>query len=191
MTSIIINNIDESIATKTRLKKQVKTIEKIADIIFNTIQNDGTVFLFGNGGSAADAQHIAAELVGKFQKKRKGLSAVALTTNTSILTSIGNDFGYDFVFERQVESLVKSTDVVIGISTSGNSENVLRGIQLAKKIGAETISLTGSKPNKLEKISNITLKVPSNSTQRIQEAHILIGHIICEIVENKLGKNKS
>ena len=188
MTSIIINNIDESIATKTRLKKQVKIIEKIADIIFNTIQNDGTVFLFGNGGSAADAQHIAAELVGKFQKKRKGLSAVALTTNTSILTSIGNDFGYDFVFERQVESLVKSTDVVIGISTSGNSENVLRGIQLAKKIGAETISLTGSKPNKLEKISNITLKVPSNSTQRIQEAHILIGHIICEIVENRLKK---
>ena len=188
MTSIINNNIDESIATKTRLKKQIKIIEKIADVIFNTIQKDGTIFLFGNGGSAADAQHIAAELVGKFQKKRKGLSAMALTTNTSILTSIGNDFGYDFVFERQVESLVKSTDVVIGISTSGNSENVLRGIQLAKKIGAETISLTGSKSNKLEKISNITLKVPSNSTQRIQEAHILIGHIICEIVENRLEK---
>lgn len=186
MTKLIIKNIDESIKTKERLKKQVKIIEKISDLISNTIQKEGKVFLFGNGGSAADAQHIAAELVGKFQKKRKGLPAIALTTNTSILTSIGNDFGYDFVFERQVESLVKSTDLVIGISTSGNSENVLRGIKLAKKIGAITIGLTGSNPNKLEKISDITLKIPSNNTQRIQEAHILIGHIICEIVENRL-----
>ena len=186
MTKSIIQNIEESIQTKEKLKKQIKIIEKIALVISNTLNNDGKVFFFGNGGSAADAQHIAAELVGKFQKKRKGLPAIALTTNTSILTSIGNDFGYDFIFERQVESLVKSTDVVIGISTSGNSKNVLRGIRLAKKIGAVTIALTGSKSNKLEKISQITLKVPSNSTQRIQEAHILIGHIICEIVENNL-----
>lgn len=190
MNKIVIKNIEDNIKTNVKLKKQVKTIEKIACVISERLNNDGNVFLFGNGGSAADAQHIAAELVGKFQKKRKGLPAIALTTNVSILTSIGNDFGYDLIFERQVESLVKPNDVVIGISTSGNSENVLKGIKLAKKIGAITIGLTGSKKNKLEKISDIILKIPSSNTQRIQEAHIMIGHIICEIVENRIKKSE-
>jgi|TARA_B110000495_G_C23007011_1_gene595042 D-sedoheptulose 7-phosphate isomerase len=190
MNKIIIQNINESIKTKEKLKKQAKKIEKISNLILNALDNDGKIFFFGNGGSAGDAQHIAAELVGKFQKKRKGLSAIALTTNTSILTAIGNDFGFDFIFERQVESLVKPNDIVVGISTSGNSENVIKGIKVAKKIGAITIGLTGSKKNKLEKISDFILKIPSTNTQRIQEAHIMIGHIICEIIENKISKSK-
>ena len=144
------------------------------------------MFFFGNGGSAADAQHISAELVGKYQVKRKGLPSLSLTTNTSVLTAIGNDFGYDFVFERQVESLVGSNDVVVGISTSGNSPNVLNGIIAAKKIGAKTIGLTGENGGKLSDMADIALKVPSQNTQRIQECHIMVGHIICDIVEKTL-----
>ena len=131
--------------------KQSDTIGQLGLLISNCINKGGTVFFFGNGGSAADAQHISAELVGKYQKKRKGLPSLAFTTNTSILTAIGNDFGYDFVFERQVESMVRPDDLVVGISTSGNSPDVINGLILAKKIGAKTIGLTGEKGGKLPK----------------------------------------
>jgi len=147
--------------------------------------------LFGNGGSAADAQHIAAELVGQYKLKRKSLPAIALTTNTSILTSIGNDYGFDKIFERQIESLVTNKDIAIGISTSGNSENVLRGILKAKKIGAKTIAFTGNDGGKLKGAVDILLNIPSNNTPRVQEAHITIGHIICGIVESEIFRRKA
>ena len=139
--------------------------------------------MFGNGGSAADAQHFAAELVGKFKKQRRGLPAISLTTNSSILTAIANDFSYGDVFVRQVESIVKGEDVVIGISTSGNSPNVIAGIEKAKSMGVATIALTG-KTGSLGDISELSIRVPSEDTQRIQESHILIIHILCELVEN-------
>jgi D-sedoheptulose 7-phosphate isomerase len=178
--------IEESIKTEERLIRQSDTIGELGLLISDCINKGRKVFFFGNGGSAADAQHISAELVGKYQEKRKGLPSLALTTNTSVLTAIGNDFGYDFVFERQVESLVGSNDVVVGISTSGNSPNVINGIIAAKKIGAKTIGLTGENGGKLSDIADITLKVPSQNTQRIQECHIIVGHIICDIVEKNL-----
>jgi D-sedoheptulose 7-phosphate isomerase len=178
--------IEESIKTEERLIRQSNTIGELGLLISDCINKGRKVFFFGNGGSAADAQHISAELVGKYQEKRKGLPSLALTTNTSVLTAIGNDFGYDFVFERQVESLVGSDDVVVGISTSGNSPNVINGIIAAKKIGAKTVGLTGENGGKLCDIADITLKVPSQNTQRIQECHIKVGHIICDIVEKNL-----
>ncbi len=178
--------IEESIKTKERLIRQSNTIGELGFLISDCINKGGKVFFFGNGGSAADAQHISAELVGKYQEKRKGLPSIALTTNSSVLTAIGNDFGYDFVFERQVESLVSSDDVVVGISTSGNSRNVINGIIAAKKIGAKTIGLTGESGGKLSDMADIALKVPSQNTQRIQECHIMVGHIICDIVEKNL-----
>lgn len=161
-------------------------IHDIGLSISDCVNEGGKVIFFGNGGSAADAQHISAELVGKYQEKRKGLPSMAFTTNTSILTAIGNDFGYEFVFERQVESIVDPDDVVVGISTSGNSTNVINGIVLAKKMGSKTIGLTGENGGKLSQIADITLKVPSQNTQRIQECHIMVGHIICDIVERNL-----
>lgn len=182
--------INEHIRTMEMLKQHQETIAKIGRKVSDCINAGGRVFLFGNGGSAADSQHIAAELVGRYQKKRKGLPAVAFTTNTSVLTAIGNDFGYEFVFERQVESMVTPDDLVIGISTSGNSPNVINGIVAAKKIGAMTIGLTGANGGKLAEKADLTLKVPSDNTQRIQECHIMVGHIICDIVEDNLGKKQ-
>ncbi len=170
------------------LSEQTEKIDEIARLIINCYKNGGKVVLFGNGGSAADAQHIAAELVGQYQLKRKSLPAIALTTNTSILTSTGNDYGFDKIFERQVESLVINKDIAIGISTSGNSENVLRGILKAKEKGAKTIAFTGKNGGKLKNKVDILLNIPSNNTPRIQETHITIGHIICGIVENQIFK---
>ncbi|MCX5706188.1 MAG: SIS domain-containing protein, partial [Candidatus Omnitrophica bacterium] len=138
---------------------------------------------FGNGGSASDAQHIAAELVGRFRKERKGLAAISLTTNTSILTSLANDYGYDIVFARQIEALAEKFDLAIGISTSGKAKNVALGIKQAKKMGLKTIGLTGGDGGELAKLVDISLIVPSSVTARIQEAHITIGHIICELIE--------
>ncbi len=180
--------IEESIKTKERLMQLSNTKAELGLLISNCINNRGTVFFIGNGRSAADAQHISAELVGKYQDKRKGLPSMALTTNTSVLTAIGNDFGYEFVFERQIESLVAPDDVVVGISTSGDSPNITNGIIASRKIGAKTIGLTGERGGKLAEIADITLKVPSQNTQRIQECHIMVGHIICDIVEKNLDQ---
>lgn len=142
--------------------------------------------LFGNGGSAADAQHIAAEFVGKFYKNRESLPALAFHTNTSVVTATANDFGYDKIFERQVSSLVDEGDIAIGISTSGFSLNVIKGLQKAKEKGAITVGWTGQKENEIEKIVDFCIKVPSEDTPRIQEGHITIGHIICYLVEKEL-----
>jgi len=164
----------------------VEKIKEIANLVIDCYRDNGKVILFGNGGSAADAQHIAAELVGKYKLERKSLPAIALTTNTSILTSIGNDYGFDVIFEKQIDGSVKKGDVVIGISTSGNSENVLRGILKAKKLGAKTIAFTGKSGGKLKNKVDILLNIPSDNTPRIQEAHITVAHIICGLVENKI-----
>jgi D-sedoheptulose 7-phosphate isomerase len=143
----------------------------------------GKILWLGNGGSAADCQHLAAEFVGRFQKERRGLSSIALTTDTSILTSVGNDYGYEAVFSRQVEALCRQDDVVIGITTSGNSENVIRAVQAAKSVGAFTVGFTGEGGGRLAAVVDTLVAVPSRETARIQECHILLGHILCEYVE--------
>ena len=144
------------------------------------------IIIFGNGGSAADAQHIVAEFIGRFQKERKSLPAIALTTDSSIITSLSNDYSYDIVFSRQCESLVLKGDVVIGISTSGNSKNVLEGIKTAKSLGAITIALLGGNGGIISNNVDIPIIVESTNTARIQEAHILVGHIICKLIEQKI-----
>jgi D-sedoheptulose 7-phosphate isomerase len=164
--------------------EDIVKIEKAAQMIVDCYKKGGKVVLFGNGGSAADAQHIAAELVGKYKLERKALPAIALNINTSIITAIGNDYGFEKVFSRQVEALVNENDVVIALSTSGNSENVIAGVLRAKDRGAKVVALTGSSGGRLKESADILLNVPSDDTPRIQEAHITIGHIICGLVEN-------
>ena len=148
------------------------------------IKNGGKILIMGNGGSAADSQHIAAEIVGRFKKERKGMPAIALTTDTSILTSVGNDYGYDYIFACQVEALCRPEDLVIGMTTSGNSANVVRAMEAAKEIGATTVGLTGGMGGKLLNLCNFSLVMPSSVTARIQEAHIFVGHCLCEILES-------
>jgi D-sedoheptulose 7-phosphate isomerase len=181
--------LEESIRVKEELRKQgaeLEKIERVSKIMIKALKNGKKIILFGNGGSAADAQHIACELAGKFKLERRGLPAIALTTNTSALTAIGNDFGYDKVFSRQVEGMVDRDDVVIGISTSGNSVNVIEGIKAAKEKRAFTVGFTGASGGKLEKVVDVCLKAPSEDTPRIQEVHITVGHIICQLVEEGL-----
>ena len=178
--------IDESIKVKERIKELAPLISKVSQVIINAYRNNKKVVLFGNGGSAADAQHIAAEFVGKFYKKRAPLPALAFHTNTSSVTATANDFGYDLIFERQVSAFVEEGDVAIGISTSGNSPNVIKGIERAKELGAITVGMTGKKENQLETITDYCLKMPSEDTPRIQEGHITVGHIICYLVEKEL-----
>ena len=157
-----------------------------AQKIQGRLEAGGKLMLMGNGGSAGDAQHIAAELVGRFKKERKAMPALALTVDTSSLTALGNDYGFDTIFERQVEALANKNDTVIGISTSGNSENIIRAVNKANSIGAFTIGLLGNDGGKLKDAVNLPIIIPSNDTARIQEVHITIGHIICEIIEEDL-----
>jgi D-sedoheptulose 7-phosphate isomerase len=185
----IVKQIEESIKLKKYLQQEAKNLVAIADLLVNAFKKGNKVLLFGNGGSAADAQHIACELACKFYLDRAPLPAIALTTNTSTLTAIGNDYSYKEVFVRQVKSLVKQGDIVIGISTSGNSSNVLRGIEEAKRLRATTIAFTG-RGGKLRELADYVLSVPSVDTPRIQEAHITAGHIICYLVEQALFENR-
>lgn len=166
----------------------VPKIEKTIELITKCIQQGNKVVLFGNGGSAADAQHIAAELIGKFKLNRRSFHAVALTDNSSIITSIANDFTYDEVFSRQCEAVVKSNDIVIGISTSGNSKNVKKGIIESKNKNAITVGLLGNKGGIIGKIVDVPIIVKSTSTPKIQEVHRVLSHIICEEVEKNLTK---
>lgn len=182
---IIRESIDtkEKIIADALIPNQIKTI---ATICINTFKADGKILLCGNGGSAGDAQHIAAELSGRYQYDRDPLFAEALHVNSSYLTAVANDYGYDEVYRRMVKAAGKPGDVLIGISTSGNSENVVRAIQQAKELGMHTIGFTGERGGKLADVCDICIKVPSNNTGRIQESHILIGHILCEIIETNL-----
>jgi D-sedoheptulose 7-phosphate isomerase len=159
-------------------------ISEVGILLQNCIKNGGKILICGNGGSAADSQHIAAEIVGRFKKERKGLPAIALTTDTSILTSVGNDYGFEYIFARQVEALCTPKDVLIGITTSGNSTNVVSAIEAANAIGATTIGLTGGTGGKLNALCTQNIIVPADVTARIQEAHIFIGHCLCEIIES-------
>ena len=158
-------------------------LQVLADLCKAAVQRGNTVFFCGNGGSAADCQHIAAEFVGRFVKERNGLPAVALTTDTSILTAVGNDYGFDNIFRRQVEAMVREGDVVVGISTSGNSRNVTLALAEAKKKGATAVALTGAAPNKMCEVAAIAVAVPYPVTARVQECHILIGHMICDYID--------
>jgi len=159
------------------------SLEAAAKFCINSLNNGGKLIFFGNGGSAADAQHIAAELVGRYKKEREGLSAIALTTDTSILTCVSNDYGYDQVFVRQVKALANKNDVVIGISTGGTSINVINALKLAKEIGCKTIGLSGRGGGKFDDLCDANIVVPANDTPRIQEMHILIGHTICQLID--------
>ncbi|MDO8717184.1 MAG: D-sedoheptulose 7-phosphate isomerase [Dehalococcoidales bacterium] len=162
-------------------------IEEMVDLVVACYRKGGKVILCGNGGSAADAQHLAAELVGRFKLERRAYPAIALNTNTSIVTALGNDYGYETVFSRQVEALANKNDIVIGLSTSGNSLNVIKAIKTAKIVGARTIGLSGGNGGQLAKMADLAITVPSDNTPRIQEAHITIGHIVCELVERELA----
>lgn len=165
------------------LQQMLPQISAVAERMRNCLTQGGKILLMGNGGSAADSQHIAAEIVGRYKRERKGLPAIALTTDTSILTSVANDYGYEYIFSRQVEALCGPLDVVIGLSTSGNSPNVVRGIETAKQIGATTVGMTGGSGGKLTALCDFNLIMPSSDTPRIQEAHIFIGHVLCELAE--------
>ena len=172
----------ESIQVKEEiLRTDIGKIVEIAEGIIDCLKKNGKLILFGNG--ASDSQHIAAELVGRFKKDRNSLAAIALTTNTSIITSLANDYGYDIIFSKQLESMAQKEDIAIGISTSGKAKNVALGIKQAKKMGIKTVALTGGDGGELAKLADISLVVPSAVTARIQEAHITIGHIVCELVE--------
>ena len=178
--------ITSSSKTITSISNNSSEIESVVLKIVSAIKNGNKIILFGNGGSAADSQHIAAELIGRFKLERKSFPALALTTDSSILTSLSNDYSFDTVFSRQCEGLVKNGDVIIGISTSGNSINIKNGLETAKKFGGYTIGLLGNNGGEISNITDISIIVDSKSTPRIQEAHRTIYHIICELVEKKL-----
>ena len=179
-SNLILNSINLS-----------EKIEESINEIIKCFKRGNKIIVFGNGGSAADAQHIVAEFIGRFQKERKSLPAISLTTDSSIITSLANDYSYDIVFSRQCESLVSKGDVVIGISTSGKSKNVEEGIKAAKKKGAITIGLLGGNGGIIKNTVDISIVVPSTNTARIQEVHRVIYHIICDVVENKSTKNEN
>ena len=167
------------------------TIFEAALLIMGCLRNGGKVLFFGNGGSAADAQHLAAELVGRFVRERAGLPAIALTTDSSILTAVGNDYGFEQVFARQIQALGRPGDVAVAISTSGNSANVLEGVKEARKRNLKTIGLTGKDGGTLAQQADVAITIPSTSTARIQECHIAIGHLFCELVDADFSESKS
>jgi D-sedoheptulose 7-phosphate isomerase len=186
---LAVAEIEESIAVKqAMIEPLADSIVEAADWVATCLRSGGKLLLFGNGGSAADAQHIAAELVGRFRRERRALPALALTTDTSVLTALANDSGVEALFARQVEALGREGDVAIALSTSGESANVVAAIQSAGASGIRTIGLTGEAGGRVAELCDLTLRVPSAVTARIQEAHILIGHVVCELVERALAE---
>jgi D-sedoheptulose 7-phosphate isomerase len=186
MKEKIKNLVEEHFGLKTIALENMPQIERAANLLLECLRKNGKVLVCGNGGSAADSQHFAAELVGRFQKERKGLACVALTTDSSIMTSVSNDYGFERVFERQVEALSNPGDVVIGITTSGNSKNILRAIEKAKQLKGKTILLNGRDGGFLKGKADVEILVPAQNTARIQEMHILILHVLCDLVEGSL-----
>lgn len=180
---IILKSINDHQAAVAALVRMAPEIEVLAIRLKQCLADGGKIVLMGNGGSAADCQHIAAELVGRFKRERRGMPALALTTDTSILTSIGNDYGFEHIFARQVEAVCGPNDVLIGISTSGNSGNVVRAIETGKQLGIYCVGLLGGNGGKLAAVCDMSLVAPVAETARIQELHILIGHILCELLE--------
>lgn len=184
----ILNIFEKSATVINESKSSIKEINSAVNVIVKTIEKGKKIVIFGNGGSAADAQHMAAEFVGRYLIERDSLPAIALTTDTSALTGIGNDYGFEKVFARQCDALVNNGDLVIAISTSGKSPNIIEGIKTSKNKNAKIILLTGKNNNKLKHLTDITIRVPSNETPRIQESHRIIIHIICEFVEKHFLK---
>lgn len=190
----VIQSIQESISAKERLLGNAETVAAIArasEMLIESFRAGHKALLFGNGGSAADAQHIAAEFVGRFAFDRPALPALALSVNTSCVTAIGNDYGFDRVFSRQIEAMGHCGDVAIGISTSGNSPNVLEALSVGKKRGLYTVAFTGASGGKLKEVVDLCICAPSNETPRIQECHILIGHVISQLVEHTIFHERS
>jgi len=187
MTARISTIVEESIALKREFfRRSLVEVRRAVQMVVGTLKGGGKLLIFGNGGSAADAQHIAAEFVNKFMMKRDALPAIALTTDTSVLTSVANDTDFSQVFSRQIEALGQEGDLAWGITTSGRSPNVVQGLIRAKQLGLKTLVLTGSDGGEVLKVADLSLLVPSRSTPRVQEVHIMIGHIICELVEEEL-----
>ena len=190
MENIILKRFKESSEVKTRfLKENLQKLLEVIKLISHCFEVGNKLFFFGNGGSAADAQHLAAEFVNRYMMDRPPLPAIALTTDTSILTSVSNDISFSEVFAKQLRALGKEGDIAIGMSTSGNSPNILRAFEVAKEMEMKTVAITGNDGGALVKIADSSLIVPSASTPRIQEVHILIGHILCEMVEHYLFLN--
>ena len=184
MQSTIEFEFSEHLKTaQATLEYIIEPLENATKLCIDSLTNGGKILIFGNGGSAADAQHIAAELVGRYKAERKGLPAIALTTDTSALTSIGNDYGYKHVFDRQVEALANKGDIVVGISTGGSSRNVINGLQTAKELGCKLIGFSGRDGGEMNDLCDVNLVVPVEDTPRIQEMHIVIGHTICHLID--------
>lgn len=191
MEEKIQKSFEDSIAVKRETaEKYAAVIADMARVMIEALRNDHRIYIAGNGGSAADAQHIAGELVGRFAMERKALPVVALTTDTSVLTAVANDYGFDEVFRRQVEAHVREGDVLLCISTSGDSPNVLRALEEAKKRGAHVLALAGRDGGALARAAELCVTVPAQETWRIQETHITIGHILCELIESELFRNE-
>ncbi|MBS7838723.1 D-sedoheptulose-7-phosphate isomerase [Wohlfahrtiimonas chitiniclastica] len=189
MKDNIIAQIEASIATKAAILEDanlIATLENVAETLIDVYREQGKILIVGNGGSAADAQHMAAELVGRFELEREGLPAIALTTDTSILTAVGNDYGYHYTFARQVEALGQPNDALIAISTSGNSESIVNAVKAARKKGIYTIGLTGSRACIMDELCDVMIKIPSTHTPRIQESHLLVEHMLCQLIETAL-----
>ncbi len=188
MKKTILNELQSH---KDTIEKTIAFLQddilKASELAVSTLKSGNKIVLFGNGGSAGDAQHIAAELTGRYKSERVALPAIALTTDTSAITAIGNDFGFNIIFERQVEALANKGDLLIGISTSGNSENVIKAFQKGKLIGCNSLALTGKNGGKMIEGSDLNIIVPSDDTARIQEMHILIGHIICQVIDDNFS----
>lgn len=191
MNKEIQDIIQASIDTKQQLLQNeglLATIEKVVDIITAALKNGKKIYLCGNGGSAADAQHLAAEFSGRFYKDRKALPAEALHCNTSYLTSVANDYGFDAVYSRMIEGIGQSGDILIGLSTSGNSANIINAFEIAKEKSITTVAFTGITGGQMKSLSDYLINIPSSDTPRIQECHIMVGHIICQLVEEKYFK---
>lgn len=186
MQNEIKSMIVESIETKRMCLELAPQIEKAAHLVINALKNNRKIILAGNGGSSAQAAHISAEFVGRYKIERRALPAIALTTDLAAITAIGNDYGFDAIFERQIEALGNEGDVFIALSTSGNSKNIINAVEKAKKMNIHIIGLLGKDGGKLKNISSVEIIVPSSNTPRIQEAHLMILHIICELAENEL-----
>lgn len=184
--SLVLHRLTELVATIETFREDCTAIGDIATVIVASLRSGGKVLAFGNGGSALDAEHLALELVGRYYRERKALPAIALTSSSSALTAIANDYDFERVFVRQVEALGKPGDVAVGISTSGRSRNVLAALHRAREMGLSTVGLTGQEPGEMADVSDVCLRVPSSDTPRIQEAHITALHVVCELVEMEL-----
>ena len=192
MSASIAAHIEASMATKQRvLGGDTAVLGEIAAIVIEALRRGNKVLFFGNGGSAADSQHLAAELIGRYRRERAALPALALTTDSSILTALANDYSYDVVFSRQLQAFGRAGDVALGITTSGNSANVLRAMETARSLGMKTIGFTGESGGKLKDLVDVCFCVPSRETSHIQEMHITVGHAVCEMIERELFENQN